>query len=162
MTEIERILTANAAYAAGGPALPPDARPSRGVAVVTCMDARLDVLATLGLEVGDAHVIRNAGGRVSDDALRSLAISVQLLGVETVVVMQHTKCGLAGTTDDALRARTGADVAFLAIDDHAAALRRDVDVVAATPYLTPVVAVAGLLYDVATGAVEDVYRWQRP
>lgn len=162
MTEIDRMLTANAAYAAGGPDLPPDARPARRVAVVTCMDARIDVFAALGLRVGDAHVIRNAGGRVSEDALRSLALSTHVLGVDTVVVMQHTQCGLARKTDEELRALTGADLAFLPIDDHATVLRHDVDVLAETPYLTPVREIAGVVYDVATGAVEDVCRWTRP
>ena len=77
-----------------------DARPSLRMAVVTCMDSRIDVFAVLGLHLGEAHVIRNAGGRVTDDVLRSLALSSHVLGVETVVVMQHTQCGLAGVTDE--------------------------------------------------------------
>ena len=109
--------------------------PSRHLAVVTCMDARIDVFAVLGLHLGEAHVIRNAGGRVTDDVLRSLALSTGVLGVDTAVVMQHTKCGLAGVTDEELRALTGADLGFLPIDDHAAALREDVELLAGTPYL---------------------------
>ena len=85
-----------------------DPRPGRHLAVVTCMDARIDVFAVLGLHLGEAHVIRNAGGRVTDDVLRSLALSSGVLGVDTAVVMQHTKCGLAGVTDAELRALTGA------------------------------------------------------
>src|SRR3954463_12895028 len=104
-----------------------DARPARHLAIVTCMDARIDVFATLGLHLGEAHVIRNAGGRVTEDVLRSLALSAHVLGVTTVVVMQHTKCGLAGVTDDELRRLTGADLGFLPIGDHAAALREDID-----------------------------------
>ena len=91
------------------------------------MDARIDVFATLGLHLGEAHVIRNAGGRITDDVLRSLALSSHVLGVDTVVVMQHTKCGLAGVTDAYLREITGADLGFLPIDDHAAALREDLE-----------------------------------
>ena len=97
------------------------------------MDNRIDVYAALGLHLGDAHVIRNAGGRVTGDVLRSLAVSIHLLGVETVIVMQHTKCGLAGVTEEKLRAVTGADLGFLAFDDHAAALREDIDRLTATP-----------------------------
>src|SRR3954452_22048715 len=98
MTQIKRMLEANGAYAAARAKIA-DARPSRHLAVVTCMDARIDVFAVLGLHLGEAHVIRNAGGRVTDDVLRSLALSCHVLGVDTVVVMQHTKCGLAGVTD---------------------------------------------------------------
>jgi carbonic anhydrase len=139
-----------------------DPRPSRRLAVVTCMDCRIDVFAVLGLRVGEAHVIRNAGGRVTDDVLRSLALSSHVLGVETVLVMQHTRCGLAGVTDEELRERTGADIGFLPIDDHAAALRQDVDLIAATPYLAPVTTIRGCVYDVETGEVDYVCHRDRP
>ena len=108
MTLISELLSANRGYAAAR-ANVADPRPGRHLAVVTCMDARIDVFAVLGLHLGEAHVIRNAGGRVTDDVLRSLALSSGVLGVDTAVVMQHTKCGLAGVTDAELRALTGAD-----------------------------------------------------
>ncbi len=158
MSEIDRLLAANEAYAAARQPGAGDARPNRHLAVVTCMDTRIDVYAVLGLAVGEAHVLRNAGGRVTDDVLRSLALSCHVLDVDTVVVMQHTRCGLAGTTDEDLRALTGADVEFLPIDDHRAALREDVQRLTATPYLAPVRHVAGLIYDVETGRLEDVVR----
>src|ERR1035437_7307650 len=101
MTEVARLLEANAGYAAAR-ANVADPRPSRRLVIVTCMDARIEVFAALGLHLGDAHVIRNAGGRVTDDVLRSLALSCQVLGVDTAVVMQHTGCGLAGGTDEEL------------------------------------------------------------
>src|SRR5258707_6283889 len=107
MTRISDLLTANRAYSAARSNVA-DPRPSEHLAVVTCMDARIDVFAVLGLHLGEAHVIRNAGGRVTEDVLRSLALSVHVLGVTTVIVMQHTKCGLAGVSDAELRARTGA------------------------------------------------------
>src|SRR5690349_23110447 len=110
------------------------------------MDARIDVFAALGLHLGEAHVIRNAGGRVTDDVLRSLALSSHVLGVHTVVVMQHTKCGLAGSTDEELRRRTGADFPFFPIDDHAAALREDVQTLTEKPYLSPVRVIAGFIF----------------
>ena len=123
VTQIARLLDANHGYAAAR-AHVGDAKPSRRLAVLTCMDARIDVFAVLGLHLGEAHVLRNAGGRVTDDVLRSLALSAHVLGVDTLVVMQHTKCGLAGVTDDELREHTGADLGFFPIDDHAAALAR--------------------------------------
>ncbi|HVM55802.1 MAG TPA: carbonic anhydrase [Acidimicrobiales bacterium] len=161
MSEIARLLDANAGYSAARAKIA-DPRPSRHLAIVTCMDARIDVFAVLGLHLGESHVIRNAGGRVTDDVLRSLALSCHVLGVRTVVVMQHTKCGLAGVTDAELQAATGADLGFFPIDDHAAALREDVDVIASTPYLAPVTMVAGMVYDVESGEIDGVVRWERP
>ncbi len=135
MPRITDLLRANEAYAAAR-ANVADPRPGRHLAIVTCMDARIDVFAVLGLHLGEAHVIRNAGGRVTEDVLRSLALSSGVLGVDTAVVMQHTKCGLVGVSDAQLREMTGADLGFLPIDDHAAALREDVDLLARTPYLS--------------------------
>src|SRR3954462_7264163 len=152
MLEIAPLLAANEVYAAAR-ANVGDKRPSRHLAVLTCMDARIDVFAALGLHLGEAHVIRNAGGRVTDDVLRSLALSSHVLGVDTVVVMQHTKCGLAGVSDEELRRRTGADLGFFPIDDHAAALRDDIDLLAGTPYLAPIDRIAGFIYDVQSGEV---------
>jgi carbonic anhydrase len=160
MTQIDRMLAANDAYAAAR-ANVADARPGRRLAVVTCMDARIDVFAVLGLHLGEAHVIRNAGGRVTDDVLRSLALSSQVLGVDTVVVMQHTKCGLAGVTDEELRRLTGADLGFFPIDDHAAALREDIEILADTSFLAPIDVIVGFVYDVETGELDDVVRWER-
>ena len=160
MTQVQRLLDANAGYAAAR-ANVADARPSRRLAVVTCMDARIDVFAVLGLHLGESHVIRNAGGRVTDDVLRSLALSCHVLGVDTVVVMQHTRCGLAGVTDEELRRRTGADLGFFPIDDHAAALREDIDLLTTKEYLAPLQVIAGFVYDVESGEVDDVVRWER-
>jgi carbonic anhydrase len=161
MTQIADLLSANRGYAAAR-ANVADPRPSRRLAVVTCMDARIDVFAVLGLHLGEAHVIRNAGGRVTDDVLRSLALSSGVLGVDTVVVMQHTGCGLAGVSDAELRALTGADLGFFPIDDHAEALREDVELVARAPYLSRLRLIAGLVYDVQSGELDDVIRWERP
>src|ERR1700749_2416713 len=114
MTRVSELLAANKAYA-DARANVSDPRPGRRLAVVTCMDARIDVFAVLGLHLGEAHVIRNAGGRVTEDVLRSLAVSSGVLGVDAAVVMQHTKCGLVGVTDAQLRELTGADLGFLPI-----------------------------------------------
>jgi carbonic anhydrase len=160
MTQLDQLLTANQAYAAAR-ANVADPRPGRQLAVVTCMDARIDVFAVLGLHLGEANVIRNAGGRVTDDVLRSLALATHVLGVNTVIVMQHTKCGLSGVTDEELRELTGSELGFLAIHDHAAALTEDIDLLLCTPYLQTVTSIAGLIYDVESGQVSDVVRRQR-
>jgi carbonic anhydrase len=160
MTQIDDILAANRRNAAEHQYVE-DARPRRQLAVVTCMDARIDVFAALGLLPGDAHVIRNAGGRVTDDVLRSLALSSHALGADTVVVMQHTKCGLSGVTEAQLQALTGAGIEFLAIDDHVATVRADVDLVADTSYLTPLTHLIGLVYDIETGEIEVVVTRER-
>jgi carbonic anhydrase len=160
VAQIDHLLAANEAYAAAR-ANVDDARPGRRLAVVTCMDARIDVFAALGLHLGEAHVIRNAGGRVTDDVLRSLALSTGVLGVDTVVVMQHTKCGLAGVSDEELRSITGADLGFFPIDDHEAALRDDIDLLTQKDYLASVVTIVGFVYDVESGEIDDVVRWTR-
>lgn len=159
MSRIDRILASNQAYAAARASL--GARPSQALAVVTCMDARIDVFAALGLHLGEAHVLRNAGGRVTEDVLRSLALSSHVLGVDAVVVMQHTKCGLAGVTDQELQALTGADLGFYPIDNHAAALQEDIDLLTVTPYLHPIAVIAGFVYDVETGEIDHVVHWER-
>lgn len=161
MSQIARLLAANEAYSAARASVA-EPGPGRRLAIVTCMDARIDVFAALGLHLGEALVIRNAGGRVTDDVLRSLALSTHVLGVDTVVVMQHTKCGLAGVTDDELRELTGAELGFLPIDDHAAALREDIEVLVARRYLQPLQSIAGFVYDVESGEIDDLVRWERP
>src|ERR1700728_5107500 len=106
MTQISELFAANRGYAAAR-ANVDDPRPGRRLAIVTCMDARIDVFAVLGLHLGEAHVIRNAGGRVTEDVLRSLALSSGVLGVDTAVVIQNTKCGLVGVSEAQMRERTG-------------------------------------------------------
>lgn len=135
------------------------ARPARGVAVVTCMDTRIDPLQVSGLALGDAHVLRNAGGRVTDDVLRSLAVSTQLLGVRHVMVVHHTGCGMHGAPEQEIRAELEArsgrtfDMQLHAIGDFAAALREDLDRIAACPFLPPGLTADGGLLDLATGEV---------
>ncbi len=152
------LLAANADYAAGFTLGDLPAPPRRHLAVVTCMDCRIDPLAILGLTPGDAHVMRNAGARVTDDVLRSLVKSVLQLGVERVVVMHHTDCGAAKIVLAELRAVvtdvTGNDpveVDFHLIDDPHEALRDDVDALCRHPYLPDGLEVLGLRYDVTTG-----------
>lgn len=136
--------------------------PGRKVAVVVCMDARIDPARALGLEEGDAHVIRNAGGRLTD-ALRSLAISQTLLGTEEVVIIHHTDCGMLTFTDEVIRLKlrkernVDADaVAFLPFQDLDASVRDDLAAYRASPLVRQDVPVRGFVYDVRTGGLREV------
>lgn len=140
---------------------PPIAQPRLDLAVVTCMDVRVDPLAIFALEVGDAHIMRNAGARASEDLLRSLIISSVRFRIDKIAVVHHTDCGAASITDldmhDHVLARTGASPAgmeFLFFKDQAQAIRADVDRITHCPYLPAGVAVAGYLYDVASAHLE--------
>jgi carbonic anhydrase len=155
------IIAANGTYASGFGIGRQAAPPRRHLAVVTCMDARIDPLAVFGLEVGDIHVLRNAGARVTDDVLRSLVKSVNQLEVTRIAVMHHTDCGAAKIGLPALRtkvaAATGndpAEVDFHLIGDQDEALRLDVEAVRDCPYLPTGTEVLGLLYDVTTGVAD--------
>ncbi len=155
MSEIRRLIDANRDYVDEHLGIT-DAEPGRHLAVVTCMDARIDVFAALGLDLGDAHVIRNAGGRVTEDVLRSLALSSHTMGVTSVVVMQHTRCGLAGMSSAELEEVTGAGIEFFAIDDHVETLRADLQRIRDTPYLSLLHEVAGFVHDIDTGQITEV------
>jgi carbonic anhydrase len=138
-------------------------RAAKGLGVVTCIDSRIDPLAKLGLKAGDAKIIRNAGARVTDDALRSLVLASNLLGVERVCVVQHTECAMVGQTDDELRARIGelrqADASgwdFLASTDQLATLHADLARIRACELLPADLAVGGFIFDVRSGALTAV------
>ncbi len=137
--------------------------PKRRVAVLTCMDARLHPEKFLGLEVGDAHVIRNAGGRASPDAVRSLVISEQLLGTDEVVVIHHTDCGMLTFTNEELagkcRDELGVDVHgldFLPFKDLEQSVRDDVETLRSSPLIPSDVTVSGAIYDVRTGKLKPI------
>ena len=133
--------------------------PGRRFAVVTCMDARLDPAKFLGLEEGDAHVIRNAGGIVTDDALRSLVISHHLLGTQEALVIGHSDCGMLTFTDDELRERLGPDAArvdFHAFPDLEERVRQSVVAIRAAPLLPDSFGARGYVYDVRSGRLQDV------
>jgi carbonic anhydrase len=156
----ERVLAANARYASAVDPSGADAVPVV-LAVVTCMDARIDPLAMLGLRLGEAHVIRNAGGLATDDAIRSLVISQQLLGTSEVLVIGHTDCRMSSFDEEAVLAdlagRTGADLdlALLPFDDVRASVARQVAAIRAHPW-TKDVPVRGLIYEVETGRLRAV------
>ena len=159
----DEIETANARYAEGFAKGDLATPPKRRFAVLTCMDARLDPAKALGLEEGDAHVIRNAGGRASDDALRSLVISQQLLGTREVLVVHHTDCGMATFTNDQLRDKLRAalgvdpgDTDFLPFADIEQSVRDDVATIRASPLISTDVRITGYVYDVWTGRLSEV------
>ena len=163
MSVAEEFQKANEAYASsfnkGDLPMPP----ARHVAVLTCMDARLHPSRFLGLEIGDAHVIRNAGGRASDDAIRSLAISQQLLGTNEVVVIHHTDCGMLTFGNEDLRKKLkqelNADaehIDFLPFKDLEQSVRDDVATIKNSPLLLKNIEVSGFIYDVKSGRLLPV------
>jgi carbonic anhydrase len=154
MTRKNELLSANADYAAGFEKGHLPMPPTRRFAVVTCMDARLDPAKFLDLQEGDAHVIRNAGGLVTDDALRSLVISHKLLGTEEVFVIAHSDCGMLTFTDEALQDQLGTDMAFHAFPDLEESVRSSVERVRESPYAAD--SVHGFVYEVETGRLREV------
>ena len=136
--------------------------PARGVAVVACMDARMNVYALLGLAEGEAHVIRNAGGAVTDDVIRSLAISQRLLGTREIVLIHHTECGMLTFTDDEFKAAIQEDTgirppwAAEAFGDLDTDVRQSVARIKASPFVPHRDAVRGFVFDVASGKLSEV------
>ena len=144
-----------ATFAKGALPMPP----GRRFAVVTCMDARLDPARFLGLEEGDAHVIRNAGGIVNDETIRSLVISHQLLGTEEAVVIGHTGCGMLTFTNDDVHAKLGPaseSIDFQPFPDVAERVRQSVDTIRSHPLLADGFSATGFVYDVRSGRIEPV------
>jgi carbonic anhydrase len=161
MSVADEFLQANAQYAAARTKGELPMPPARKVAVVTCMDARLDPAQFLGLEEGDAHVIRNAGGRAAD-AIRSLVISQQLLGTREVIVIHHTDCGMLSFTDAQLHQKlhdelhVHAEIPFLPFTDLEQSVRDDVAAIRESPLLLSDVPVRGFIYDVRDGRLREV------
>src|SRR3954451_10934613 len=162
MSATDEVLKNNEAYAAsfdkGDLPLPP----AKKLAVVACMDARLDVHAILGLHEGDAHVIRNAGGVVTDDEIRSLAISQRLLGTEEVILIHHTGCGMLTFTDDEFKRSIQDDTgikpewAAEAFGDLDEDVRQSVARIQASPFIPKKDSVRGFVYDVPSGELREV------
>jgi carbonic anhydrase len=161
MSVTDELLANNARYA-GSFSGPLPLPPAKQVAVVACMDARLNVYAILGLAEGDAHVIRNAGGVVTDDEIRSLAISQRLLGTHEVILIHHTDCGMLTFTDDEFRAAIQRDTgikpgwaaeAFPDLDDD---VRQSIARIKASPFVPNKDSVRGFVFDVATGRLDEV------
>jgi carbonic anhydrase len=161
MSATDDLLAHAAAHAAAFEGLARPSAPARRVAVLACMDARLNPFALLGLAEGDAHVIRNAGGVVTDDAIRSLAISQRLLGTEEIVLIHHTDCGMQTFTDDEFKRSLKEDVgvepawpveAFSDLDES---VRESIARILTSPFI-PRKSVRGFVYDVHTGALREV------
>ena len=164
MSVTDEVLKANQAYAQnfnlGNLPLPP----ARKLAVVACMDARLIVSQILGLKAGDAHIIRNAGGIVTEDALRSLIISHELLGTQEFIIINHTDCGMLTFKDEDLRSKlqkqTGtaavSPVAFHAFSNLEENVRQQIQKVKSHPWVPKQISVRGFVYDVKTGKLKEV------
>lgn len=162
MSVIDELLNNNTAYASsfdGGDLAVP---PARQLAVLACMDARVDPARILGLQNGDAHVIRNAGGIVTEDAIRSLMISQRLLGTREIVLMHHTDCGMLSFRDDELKDQILADTglrphfALEAFDDLEQDVRQSIRRIEANPFVVHKDALHGFVYDVNTGRLSKV------
>ncbi len=162
MSVTDELLANNEAYAArfdkGDLPLPP----ARKVAIVACMDARLNLYGILGLSEGDAHIIRNAGGVVTDDEIRSLAISQRLLGTEEIILIHHTDCGMLTFTDDEFRRQIEDDTgikpewaaeAFTDLDED---VRQSIARIKASPFIPNKDSVRGFVYEVETGRLREV------
>lgn len=161
MPATDDLLHANEDYAATFPGPRPQ-RPQRRMAVIACMDSRLDLFGALGLNIGDAHLIRNAGGLPTDDVLRSLALSQRYLGTREVVLIHHTDCGMQGFDDAAFRAELAAETGEVppwdvpGISDMRATMGRSLDTVRQCRWIPHRSDVRGFIFDVATGRIEDV------
>src|SRR5450755_3071071 len=161
MSHTDQLLENNQRYAQSftGPLPLP---PSRGVAVVACMDARLNVYGILGLQDGEAHVIRNAGGVVTDDEIRSLAISQRLLGTEEIILIHHTDCGMLTFTDDDFKASIQEDTgikpdwAAESFSDLDGDVRQSIARIKASPFIPKKDSVRGFVYEVETGKLREV------
>jgi carbonic anhydrase len=160
---IDELLANNEAFAGSLPERHLDVRPSRQLAVVTCMDSRIDVFAALGLGQGEAHVLRNAGGVITDDVIRSLAVSQRRLGTREVMLIHHTDCGLATLSDDGFRAElqeaTGVAPAFAieSFTDVDADVRQSILRVRRSGFLLHRDLVRGFVYDVDTYRLREIH-----
>ncbi|UYP20272.1 carbonic anhydrase [Rhodococcus sp. Z13] len=163
MTVTDEYLKNNERYAAGfsGPLPLP---PSKHIAIVACMDARLDVYRALGIQEGEAHVIRNAGGAVSEDVIRSLTISQRLLGTTEIVLIHHTDCGMLTFTDDeftrAIQEDTGIRPSWApeSFRDPAEDVRQSLRRIESSPFVTRTTSLRGFVFDVKSGQLDEVDR----
>lgn len=158
----DRLLANNAGFAERFDRGHLDVKPSLGLAIVACMDSRLNVFAALGLEDGQAHVLRNAGGVITDDVIRSLALSQRKLGTREIVLIHHTDCGLAKVTDDGFRAELQAETgmapsfAIESFDDVTASVLQSMSRIANSPFILHRDEVRGFVYDVDSGRLDEV------
>lgn len=163
MTVVPDLLAANARYAATFSKGDLPRPPARSLAILTCMDARIDPCRAFGLAEGDANVIRNAGGRATEDAIRSLIIAQQLLEIREVLVIHHTDCGSLAVSNDKLRAQLvdrfstdASELDFLPFADLEQSVRDDIDTIRRSPFIAVEIKVSGFIYDVYTGRLSSV------
>ena len=162
MSSTDELLSNNEAYAASFDKADLPLPPARKAAVIACMDARLNVYGALGLSEGEAHVIRNAGGVVTDDAIRSLAISQRLLGTEEIILIHHTDCGMLTFSDDefkrSIEQETGIKPQWAAesFTDLDADVRQSIARIKSSPFIPRKEAVRGFVYEVETGRLREV------
>jgi carbonic anhydrase len=162
MSVTDELLANNEQYAAGFDKGDLPLAPAKKVAVVACMDARLHPYAILGLQEGDAHVIRNAGGVVTDDEIRSLAISQRLLGTEEIILIHHTDCGMLTFSDDEFKAQVQTDTgikpewAVEAFSDLDEDVRQSIARIKASPFIPNKQSIRGFVYEVETGRLREV------
>jgi carbonic anhydrase len=161
--EFDDLLAANREFARDFSLSGFDGVAHAGVALVTCMDSRIDPLGMLGLKPGDAKIFRNPGGRVTEAALEALVLGVHLLRVERILVVPHTRCAMTSSTEEELQERIGAATgqdatwhAFHVISDQVGSLKRDVHKVRSHPLIPESIAVGGFLYDVDTGLLDQI------
>ena len=164
MSYFENFLKANQAYVELHGDLHLSIKPKTKVAIVTCMDSRLHVAPALGLALGDAHILRNAGGRVTDDMIRSLVISEQEMGTREIVVLHHTDCGAQTFNNEDfqehLKCELGVDVSgqdFLPFQDVDESVREDMKLLRECPLIPDDVIISGAVYDVDTGSMREIY-----
>ncbi|HEX2053171.1 MAG TPA: carbonic anhydrase [Actinomycetota bacterium] len=162
MTATDDLTYNNARHAAQSGGTDLKAEPRLRTAVLTCMDARLDPYAILGLGIGDVHILRNAGGVVTEDVLRSLTVSQRLLGTVEVVVIQHTECGMLSVAEEELKlqirqdAGVEPDFSIEAFSDLDSSVRKSVDLLRRSPFLPHRDGVRGFVYDIRTGLLREV------
>ncbi len=164
MSVPSHILTANRRYAARFNHHNASSIPTRRIVILTCMDARLDPIAALGLKPGEAHILRNAGGRASDDAIRSIAISQQFLATNEILVIHHTDCATQRITNDQLRAKLkedlgvdAGDVDLLTLDNLEQGIQQDVEALRSSPLVRPDTCIHGLVYDIRSGELKVLH-----
>ncbi|MCW2972448.1 MAG: carbonic anhydrase [Thermoleophilia bacterium] len=163
-TTFDDVLDANRRYADQFDLGDLKAQAARGLAVLTCIDSRIEPLTMLGIHAGDAKILRNAGARVTDDALRSLVIAANVLGVRRIMVVAHTDCAMAATTDEELRTRLAerfptadlGSIEFFTSRDQLGTLEADVERLRSCPLLPDDVEIGGFRYDVTTGLLEQL------
>lgn len=162
MSAIDHLVHANETYATSFPG-PRPLRPKLALAVVACMDSRLDLFGALGLDIGDAHLIRNAGGIPTDDVLRSLALSQRSLGTQEILIIHHTQCGMDNFDDDAFRRQLAAESGVeppwrvKGFTDVVAAMRESIQTVRECRWLPHRDVVRGFVFDVATARLTEVH-----